>query len=106
MSDDAIAELEQRLDPSLPRNQRAIASCQWTWENGLLMARLNIWGYLAVGILVTSCIFLKDLLMAIGIENLWVRVFIGAAAFMVSGYGFLAFLRSGWAKGLLRRRES
>ena len=99
---DALAELERNLDPSLSANQKTIRWCQRAWENSRLIERLSIWGHLAAALLITICMHvLSELLLTVGIHNLWIRVLVCTLAMFASWLAFLHLLRRGWLRWLL-----
>lgn len=103
---ESLGELEKKLDPTLPTNQKTIRSCEWEWENDQLVERFNFWGQLVLALLGAVCTMLLDaLLMGAGIQDIWIRGPVCVLTLVASLRGFFTLLRRGWFRGLFREKQ-
>ena len=103
----ALAELEQRLDPALPRNEKAIRWLDDDWESEQIWGRVYFWRLFALVpplVLILHFIALGFRVVT-GLGTGWMN-FLVLTPFMVLVFWCLPrLLRRGWFPWLLREQR-
>jgi hypothetical protein len=98
--------VERTLDPTLPANQKTIRWLQRDWESHQLLGRLNLWGYVVLGLVTATCPTVLSELLKSADVNVWIRVLVGTVVIVVCARVYPILLRQRWARGLLREEPS